>query len=105
MSNENENLIFHLHLLNTNISVTNTDKSLKFSRTVLSVGFEGSVFQVLYLGPSFYFMLCVFLRQAFLERNLKNTHTKFQFNNLSSNREIYVQKIKVKNSFFNLSFL
>ena len=70
MSNENENPIFHLHYLNTNISVTNTDKSLTFSGTVLCVGFEGSVSQILYLGPSFYLMLC---RKKYFEKIPKVT--------------------------------
>ena len=57
MSNEIENPIFHLHFLNTNISVTNTDKSLTSLGTALRVGFEGTVAKIFYLGPSFHFML------------------------------------------------
>ena len=68
VSNENENPIFHLHFLNTNISKT---KSLTFSGTVLHVGFEGSLSQIFYLGPSFYLMLC---RKKYFEKLPKVTH-------------------------------
>ena len=58
MRNESENPIFHLHFLNKDSSVTNTDKCLKFSGIVLCVCLKGSLSQIFYLGPSFYFMLC-----------------------------------------------
>ena len=57
-NNENENIIFHFHFLNKDISVTNKEKLMKFSRDVLHVMSEGNMSQIFYLGPSFHFMLC-----------------------------------------------
>ena len=54
---KNENLIFHVTFLNKDISVTTLDITIKFSMTALHIHSEGSVSQIFYLGPSFYFML------------------------------------------------
>ena len=51
-----EILIFHVIFLNKDISVTVADIILKFCMSVLHILPEGSVSQILYLGPSFYFM-------------------------------------------------
>ena len=56
--NKSENVFCHLYFLNKDISVTNREKLLKISEVILKVCFEGSVSQICYLGPSFYFMLC-----------------------------------------------
>ena len=40
------------------------------------------------------------LRHSSLRGNLKNVHRKFQVNNVNNNRDIHVQKIKVKNIYF-----
>ena len=50
--------ILHYYFLNKDISVTDKENSLEFSRVVLEVSLEGSMSQIFYLGPSFYFMLC-----------------------------------------------
>ena len=49
-------LIFHVIFLNNDISVTVADIILKFCMSVLHILPEGSVSQILYSGPSFYFM-------------------------------------------------
>ena len=54
---KNKNLIFHVIFLNKDISVTTLDITMKFSMTSLHIHSEGSVSQIFYLGPSFYFML------------------------------------------------
>ena len=54
---KNKNLIFHVIFFNKDISVTTLDISMKFSMTALHIHSEGSVSQIFYLGPSFYFML------------------------------------------------
>ena len=54
---KNKNLIFHVISFNKDISVTTLDITMKFSMTALHIHSEGSVSQILYLGPSFYFML------------------------------------------------
>ena len=54
---KNKNLIFHVIFLNKDISVTTLDITMKFSMTALHIHSEGSVSQICYLGPSFYFML------------------------------------------------
>ena len=54
---KNKNLIFHVIFLNKDISVTTLDITMKFSMTALHIHSEGSVSQIFYLGPSFYFML------------------------------------------------
>ena len=51
-----EILIFHVISLNNDISVTVADIILKFCMLVLHILPEGSVSQIFYLGPSFYFM-------------------------------------------------
>ena len=56
VTSKNRNLIFHVIFLNKDISVTTLDITMKFSMTVLHIHSEGSVFQIVYLGPSFYFM-------------------------------------------------
>ena len=47
---------FHVIFLNNDISVTVADIILKFCMSVLHILPEGSVSQILYSGPSFYFM-------------------------------------------------
>ena len=54
---KNKNLIFHVIFLNKDISVTTLDITMKISMTALHFHSEGSVSQIFYLGPSFYFML------------------------------------------------
>ena len=54
---KNKNLIFHFIFLNKDISVTTLDITMKFSMTALHIHSKGSVSQIFYLGPSFYFML------------------------------------------------
>ena len=56
-TSKNKNLIFHVIFLNMDILVTTLDITMKFSMTALHVHLEGSVSQIFYLGPSFYFML------------------------------------------------
>ena len=55
-TSKNKNLIFHVIFLNKDISVTTLDITMKFSRLVLHTHAEGSMSQIVYLGPSFYFM-------------------------------------------------
>ena len=55
-TSRNKNLIFHVIFLNKDISVTTLDITMQFSMTVLHIHSEGSVSQIVYLGPSFYFM-------------------------------------------------
>ena len=55
-TSNNTNLIFHVIFLNKDISVTTLDITMKFSMTALQIHSEGSVSQIFYLGPSFYFM-------------------------------------------------
>ena len=55
-SSKNQNLIIHVIFLNKDISVTTLDITMKFSMTALHIHSEGSVSQISYLGPSFYFM-------------------------------------------------
>ena len=55
-TNKNKNLIFHVIFLNKDISVTTLDITMKFAMTVLHIHSEGSMSQIVYLGPSFYFM-------------------------------------------------
>ena len=49
-------LIFHVIFLNKDISIVITDIILKFCMSVHHILPEGSVSQILYLGPRFYFM-------------------------------------------------
>ena len=51
-----KNLIFYGGFFNTNISVTTQDIAMKCCMTILHIHIEGSVSQIFYLGPSFYFM-------------------------------------------------
>ena len=55
-TSKNKNLIFHVIFLNKDISVTTLDITMKFSMAALHIHSEGSVSQIFYLGPSFYFM-------------------------------------------------
>ena len=48
--------IFHVIFSNKDISIIVADIILKFSVLVLHILSEGSVSQISYLGPSFYFM-------------------------------------------------
>ena len=56
-TSKNKNLIFHVIFFNMDISVTTLDITMKFSMPAFHIQFEGSVSQIFYLGPSFYFML------------------------------------------------
>ena len=49
-------LIFHVIFLNKDIFIIVADIILKFCLSVLHMLPEGSVSQIFYLGPSFYFM-------------------------------------------------
>ena len=49
-------LNFHVIFLNKDISITVADIILKFCVSVLYVHPEGSISQIFYLGPKFYFM-------------------------------------------------
>ena len=53
---KNKNLIFHVIFLNKDISVITLDITMEFSMTALHIHPEGSLSQIFYLGPSFYFM-------------------------------------------------
>ena len=55
-TSKNKNLIFHVIFLNKDNTVTTLDITMKISMTVLHTHSEGSVSQIFYLGPSFYFM-------------------------------------------------
>ena len=52
-----KNLIFYGIFLNTDISITTQEIATKICMTILHINCEGSVSQMFYLGPSFYFML------------------------------------------------
>ena len=53
---EFEKCNFHYILLNLNISVNYGGKLMKVAGHVVKVHLEGTVSQIFYLGPSFYFM-------------------------------------------------
>ena len=53
---KSKNLIFYVIFFNKDISVTTIDISMKFSMKAPHTHSEGSVSQIFYLGPSFYFM-------------------------------------------------
>ena len=55
-TSENKNQIFHVIFLNKDISVTKLDITMEFFMTALHIHSEGSVSQIFYLGPCFYFM-------------------------------------------------
>ena len=55
-TSKNKNLIIHVIFLNKDISVTTLDITMKFCMTAPHIHSEGSVSQIFYLGPSFYFM-------------------------------------------------
>ena len=48
--------IFHVIFFNKDISIIVVDITLKFCISVLHILPEGSVSQIFYLGPRFYFM-------------------------------------------------
>ena len=52
----NKNLIFHVIFLSKDISVTRLDIIINFSMTALHIHSEESVSQILYIGPSSFFM-------------------------------------------------
>ena len=58
MVGKNENLIFHQHFLNMDISLPITYKSFKFSTCIHEIWMQGKVSQNFDLGPSFDFMKC-----------------------------------------------
>ena len=53
---ELKDLNFYQHFLNMDISLHNQDKLLKCCLCVLYYHIEGTVSQIFYLGPTFYFM-------------------------------------------------
>ena len=53
---KSKNLIFYVIFFNKDISVTTSDITMKFSMIAPYINPEGSVSQIFYLGPSFYFM-------------------------------------------------
>ena len=55
---EMKNFNFHNIFLNWNISGNNRCKIMKIGRLVVKSHLEGTVSQISYLGPSFYFMKC-----------------------------------------------
>ena len=55
---EIEKCIFYLHLFNMDISVAIAATYLKFQNIVSDILMEGTVSQIFYIGPSFYFMKC-----------------------------------------------
>ena len=54
---KSKNLILYDMFLNTDISITNQDIAMKFCMTILHINCEGSLSQIVDLGPSYYFML------------------------------------------------
>ena len=56
LSGKFENLFFHQHFLNMDISLNRQQKLLKFCFCVPYYHIEGSVSQIFYLGLSFCFM-------------------------------------------------
>ena len=55
---KNENVFFHKHLLNMDISLNNLYKALKCSACIHEIWKQGSMSQDFDLGPRFYFMKC-----------------------------------------------
>ena len=53
---KSKNLIFYVIFFNKDISVTTIDITMKFPMTAPHINSEGSVSQIFYLCPSFYFM-------------------------------------------------
>ena len=51
-------MLFTSHFLNVNISVMIKHSHLTFSVLILTIIREGTVSQIFYIWPSFYFMLC-----------------------------------------------
>ena len=51
-----KNCNFQLIFSNSNISINNGENLIKFGTLVVGGHSEGTVSQILYLGPSFYFM-------------------------------------------------
>ena len=55
---QRQNFFFHSHFLNVNISVTIKHSYLIFSDTILDIIRKGTVSQIFYISPGFYFMEC-----------------------------------------------
>ena len=55
---KSENVIFHKHFLNIDLSLPISYKPLKFSICIYEIWMQGSVSQNFDLGPSFDFMKC-----------------------------------------------
>ena len=53
---KSKNLILYVIFLNKDTSVTTSDITMKFSMIAPHIYPEGSMSQIFYLGPSFYFM-------------------------------------------------
>ena len=53
-----EIMFFTSHFFNVNISVNIKHSHFKFSVSILTIIREGTVSQICYIGPSFYFMHC-----------------------------------------------
>ena len=51
-------MLFTSHFLNVNISVNIKHSDFKFSVSIFTIIREGTVSQIFYIGPSFYFMHC-----------------------------------------------
>ena len=51
------NLFFHFYFLNMDISLNIYTLVIKFYTGVRNIPIEGSVSQIFYLGPGFYFMI------------------------------------------------
>ena len=67
---KSKNLFFYVIIFNTDISITTQDIATKISMTILRTNCEGSMSQILNLGPSFYFML---FRKLYFENIRKVT--------------------------------
>ena len=51
-----ENLLFHFYFSNVHISVNNEFENLRLGIQVANIHVEGTVSQIFYFRPSFYFM-------------------------------------------------
>ena len=70
MVGKNRKLVFHQQFLNMNNWLTIPYKPFKFSTLVLKIQMQSRVSQIVYFGPSFYFM------------NSRNLHCKKKYKKL-----------------------
>ena len=56
LDNKSKNVIFDNYFLNVNFSITKAYIALNFCLPCLHTHLEGTVLQIFYLGPGFYFM-------------------------------------------------